>query len=258
MRRRLRKQITVLAVLAAFFGAVGTLVGVSIYEPPPPPPPPPPQFEALLVRATHLFRGGLGLADLVALVRNPNAGAGIREVPYVFTVRAGDRGVAEISGTTYLLPGQEKPVVALNVPVPEEADRVELRFGAAVWVPVAPSFRGPSLVPVSRVHRVLDGARPRYEVKGVLANQSDLDYLTVDVTALGLDANGAVLGVGKTLLGSLLSLERREYTVSWPLPLGAVVSEVRVYPEVNVFSPSAVQPRTGVPGGEARPMPTAR
>lgn len=258
MRRRLRKQVTVLAILAAFFGALGALIGVLVYEPPPPPPPPPPQFEALIVRATRLFRSASERADLFALVRNPNAEAGIREVPYAFTVRAGDRMVSEVPGTTYLLPGQEKPVVALNVPVPAEADQVELHFGKPVWVAVAPSFRGPSLVPVSRVHRVLDGVSPRYEVKGVLANESDLDYLTVDVTALGLDADGTFLGVGKTLLGSLLSRERREYTVSWPLPLGAVVSEVRVYPEVNVFSPSAVQPRTGVSGGEARPMPTAR
>lgn len=236
VRRRLRKQITILAILTAVLFGIGTAVFVIVYEPPPPPPPPLPTYASLVVRSVTLIRTAHGSADLLALVANPNAGAGVRDVPFTFEIRSGGVLLASVPGRTFFLPGQEKPLVALGVLVPKEASEVAVTFGSPVWSPVSPGFRGPALVPVNRTAKILDGASPAYEVKGVLANESDLDFQVVEVTALGLTAKQEVLGVGHTFIGSLRSRERREFTVSWPLPAGEVVSEVRVYPGVNVFS----------------------
>lgn len=258
MRRRLRKQLGVLAVLAAFFGGVGTLLFAMVYEPPPPPPSPPPTYQALAVKSAALFRTSAEQVDLLAIVQNPNGDAGVRAVDYTFEIRSAGVVVAQVPGETFFLPGQEKPMVALAVASPPEGSAVSLRFGTPDWVAVRPGFRGPSFLTVSRTVRILDGAAPTYQVKGILANESDLDYLTVDLTAYGVDEQGAIIGVGRTVLGSLLSRERREYTVSWPLPPGRVVSTVRVSPAVNVFSPRAVQPRTGISRPELPATPAGR
>lgn len=256
MRRRLRKQLAVLAVLAAFFGGIFAIVGVIVVEPPPSPPPPPPTYIDLAVVSTALFRSVPDRADLLAVVRNPNANAGVRKVPYTFEVRSGDRTVATIRGETFFLPGQEKPVVAIHAAVPPEGKAVALRFGSPEWVSVKSDFRLPSLIVVSRRGVVRkSGEDASYEVKGVLANESELDFLKVEVTALGVSEDGEILGVGRTFVGSLLTLERREFTVSWPLLSGRVVARTREYPEANVFSPAAIQPRTGVPGQEPGPKP---
>lgn len=256
MRRRLRKQLAVLAVLAAFFGGIGVLIFVAIYEPTPPPPPPPPTFAPLVVKSTAVFRASPDRVDLLAIVQNPNGNAGVRWVDYTLAVRAAGVIVATIPGRTFFLPGQEKPIVVLNAPASADADTVAIRFGDPDWVPVVPPFARPSFLTVSRTAKVRNGAAPVYEVKGVLANESDLDYLMVDVTGYGVDSGGSILGAGKTFVGSLLSRERREYTISWPLPEGRSVSEVRVFPEVNVFSPLAVQPRIGESRVEVPPTPS--
>lgn len=259
MRRRLRKQLAVIAVLAAVFGGLGTLIAVIVIEPPPPPPPSPPSYEALAVRTAGLLRHSSGdRADLYAVVRNPNANAGVRTVDFTFEVRAGERVLTRVPGRTYFMPGQEKPIVALNETIPSGETQVRLTFGTPDWVAVERNFRPPSFVPVSRTATVRGEQSPFYEVKAVLANESQLDYLTVEVTALGLDERGGIIGAGRTFVGSLRSGERREFTVSWPLLPGNVVAEVRIVPEVNVFSSAAVQPRSGVPGLEPRPIGTPR
>lgn len=246
--RRLRKQVTVILVLLMVFGGIAgliSLVSVLSEEPPPPPPPPPPTYEPLRAVSTAIFRVTAGRADLFALVRNPNAGAGARSVEYAFEVQSGGALSARVPGEAFFLPGQEKPLLALNVPAPPPGSALTVRFGDPDWAPVSPGFQSPSFATVSRSTRILDGPTPLYEVKGVLANESDLDYLVVEVSALGLAGDGSIVGAGKTFVGSLRAKERREYTVSWPLPPGRAVATVRVYPDVNLFSPLAVQPRAG-------------
>lgn len=234
-----------LAALAATVGGIGALVVAVVYQPPTPPPPPPQTFVPLVVKSTAVFHASPDRVDLLAIVQNPNGNAGVRWVDYTLEVRAAGVTAATVPGQTFFLPGQEKSIVVLHVPAHRDANTVTIRFGNPEWVPVAPTFVRPSFLTVSRTARVRNGAVPEYEVKGILANESDLDYLMVDVTGYGVDADGSILGVGKTFVGSLQSRERREYTISWPLPEGRSVSEVHVFPEVNVFSPLAVQPRLG-------------
>lgn len=253
MRRRFRKQVTILAIVGGFFAAVGVGIWALVYEPPPPPPPPPPVYEALQALETRIFRTDGTRADLYAMVRNPNASVGVKNVPYTFTFLALGAPVGSVQGQAFFLPGQEKPVVAINVEVPDAVEDIRLTVGEPEWVPTDGTFRGPSLLVVTRQGAVKTGRPTLYQVKGVLANESTQDYFTVGVTALGYEANGTLLGVGRTFVGSLKSQDRREFTVSWPLPPGATVSFTREFPEVNVFSPSAVEIRAGVPGREPAP-----
>lgn len=253
MRRRLRKQITVVAVVATALVGLLALITLVLYEPPLPPPPPPPTFEPLVVREVRVLRSDTDRLDLFALVKNPNANAGVREVDYTFELRSGDQLAASIPGKTFFLPGQEKPIIEVNRAIAADGRDLTVRFGEPVWVSVASDFRAPALVPVARESRIRPGEPELYEVKGVLANESSLDYLRVEVSALGLDADGELLGAGRTFVGSLLAGERREFTLSWPIPRGGSVSQVRVFPEVNVFSPAAVQLREGTGGLEPRP-----
>lgn len=248
MLRRLRKQLTIVGILVAFVVSIIGLVILAVYKPPPPPPPPPPSYGLLRVLSTGFVQTIPDRVDLYAFVRNPNANAGVRRVPYTFIVRAGDRIVARVPGETFFLPGQEKPVVAIFVSVQEPVTGVAIEFGSPEWVAVGPDFRAPSLIKVGQQELTRGGPNATYVVKGILANESSLDYLIVEVTAVGLNDAEQIIGVSKTFAGSLLARERREFTVSWPLPAGEVVRKVRVFPEVNSFSPRAVQPPKVAPG----------
>lgn len=256
MRKRLTKQLIVVGILASVFLGMGSLVWVATRPPPPTPTPSAPSYAPLEVRGVRILSAGDGYADLYALVRNPNASAGIRSVDFSFTLRGGGAALDTITGNTFFLPGQEKPLVLAHQVVPTGVTAADLTFGTPEWVPVSAGFREPSLVPVSREVHIREGVPATYELKGLLANQSSLDYLRVDVTGVGYDERGEVVGVGKTFLGSLLSGERREFLMLWPLPAGSVVREARIFAEVNVFSASAIQPKGGVSGLEPLPTPS--
>jgi hypothetical protein len=186
-----------------------------------------------------------GRADIVGLVKNPNADAGAEQVRYQFTLRVGGSLVRSIDGDTYILPGRQKYVVAFNEEVPPGVASVDLRVEQPVWTFVGSEFKPPSLVLVNRTTRIISGTPEIFEVKGLLANEGDVDYLRVEVTTVGLDARGNILGMSHTFVGSLLALERREFTAQWPLPRGTEVATIVVLPDVNVFRPDAIQQRQG-------------
>ena len=255
---RTQKQIVIAIIFFGFWGGVAGLVAWATRTPPPLPTPTPRAVFPVEVVSAAVIPTADGRADLVGLLKNPNADAGARRVRYQFTLRIGGQTGRTIGGETYMLPGRQKYIVAFNEEVPPGVAVVDLRVEQPVWAFVGSDFASPSLILVNRTTRIVPGTAgtpETFEVKGLLANESDVDYFRVEVTTVGLDARGQILGIGESFVGSLRSLERREFTAQWPLPPGAEVAEIIVLPDVNVFRPDAVERREGaleledVPGG---------
>lgn len=229
----------------SFWGGVGSLVVWATRESPPAPTPTPRAAKPLEVASTAVLPTADGHADIIGLVKNPNGDAGASRVRYQFTIRVEGSAVRTIDGETYILPGRQKYVAAFNEEVPPGPASAELTVEQPAWTFVGSDFRNPALVLVNRSQRVLPGNPDIFEMKGLLANEGDVDYLRVEVTAVGLDARGEIVGIGYTFLGSLLALERREFTAQWPLPKGTEVTQILVLPDVNIFRADAVQQRQG-------------
>jgi hypothetical protein len=245
MHHRTKKQIVIALIVFMFWGGV---IGAGVWatrEPPARPTPTPQTFSAPEVASVTVLRTSAGKADVVGLVKNPNADAGARSLRYEFVLSVDGAAVRTIPGETYVLPGRQKYVSALNQDVPPGRVTAELRLKDPQWVAVESGFRAPSIVLVNSSRRTVPGPPPVQEIKGLLANESDVDYLRVEVTVVGVDPKGDVIGIGQSFLGSLRSLERREFTAQWPLPAGAEVANVRVFPDVNVFRADAIQQRQG-------------
>ncbi|MEX2054705.1 MAG: hypothetical protein WD972_00850 [Candidatus Andersenbacteria bacterium] len=175
--------------------------------------------------------------DIVARLRNPNALAGVKEYPITFVLlNSEQQEIVQHPVTTYLLPGSLQYVVAIGIPVGEVVTEVR------VDIPPTPNFtelpRGldlPNFGSFERERALKPIGRLSYEEqKGILRNNSTVDFNRVQVTALALDERAVVVGVGTTFLGALKVGEQREFTVQWPEP-ARPTRRVVIFPSTNVF-----------------------
>jgi len=246
LKHRTFKQIVIATIFFGFWSSLGALIFWLNYEPAPDGPGSGKEAQPLEVVDAKIIATSQGKADILGVIRNPNADAGASDVKFQLIVSNGGQVLQTIPGSTFILPNDEKYVMALNRDVPAGSS-VKLELKNPKWAFVDSTFRPPTLVVVNKPTRIIPGAvMDTFELKGLLANQSNVDYQKVQVGVVGLDAEGNVVGTGETFMGSLKSLERREFTVQWPLQKGKQVVTLKIHPEVNVFLSDAIQVREGL------------
>jgi hypothetical protein len=246
LKHRTAKQIVIASIFFGFWVVLGGLVFWANYTPPAAPPPTPRSVNALQVIATKIISTYPGKGDLVGIIRNPNSDAGATRFQYKFTITAVGQSPKIVTGESFILPGDQKYLTAFNNDIPDNATTA-LEVSNPEWLFVDSSFVSPEIVLINKPTNIIPGSTiDTFQLKGLLANQSGVDYSRVEVTVLGLNDKGEIIGAGKTFMGSFLSAERREFTVQWPLQKGENVTDLKVMPEVNVFLSDAIQQRQGV------------
>lgn len=257
LKHRTFKQIVIACIFFGFWIGLGGLIFWANYEPSAPGPSAPREAQALEVAETKAIKTASNKADLVAVIRNPNADAGSAEVKYKFIVKNGSQIIKTISGSTFVLPSDQKYVMAFNQEY-SSGSQLSLELSKPQWTFVTEGFQSPNLVLINKISNTISGTETdTYQLKGVIANQGNVDYTKVQVGVLGFDNTGEMVGAGETFIGSLKSLERREFTVQWPLEKGSVVSDLKIHPEVNVFLSDAVEVKKGQ-GNDPINIPTPR
>lgn len=207
-----------------------------------PTPSPTPLFQSLVVTPTvDVIRHGENM-DLVATVHNPNPRAGVKEYPVTFVITDNQGKATRHREVTYLLPGSLQYVVALRLPAVEN-------FTVTLEVPEQPEFAilpdnlplpvfgGPFLRSLPTRKEIGDAVVE--EQKGVVRNNGTFDFQRVELVALASDAEGRVVGVGKTFIGELRVGEQREFTVQWPVP-ASPTAKVITSLSTNIFLDEAI------------------
>ncbi|MDO8512743.1 MAG: hypothetical protein Q7S57_05710 [bacterium] len=246
LKHRTVKQIVIACIFFGFWISLGGLIYWATYTPPDALPPPPKTALPLQVIATKIIATTPGKGDLVGTLRNPNPNAGAVRFKYKFTISATNQNPQVVTGESFVLPSDQKYLTAFNNDIPTGAT-ASLEISSTEWAFVDSGFAPPEIVLINKPTNIISGPTiDTFQLKGLLANQSNVDYTRVEVTVVGLDAQGEMIGVSKTFMGSFLSAERREFTAQWPLNKGEIVSDFKVVPEVNVFLPDAIQRRQGI------------
>lgn len=245
IKHRTYKQIVIGTVFCGFWLGLGGLIYWANYTPPVADPSAAKKAQALQVVSTKVIHTSNNKADLVGVIKNPNANAGSVLFKYKFLVKRSGQTTQTINGESFILPSAQKYLISFGQDFPDDAE-LSLEIGSTQWNFVDSTFSPPDLVLINKISNVLPGTSvDTYQLKGLIANQSSVDYTKVVVSAIGLNDKGEIAGISNTFMGSLVSLERREFTAQWPLQKGAQIADVKVFPEVNVFSPGAVQQREG-------------
>lgn len=253
MSTRLRKQF-VYGTFYVLLLAVGLYILISPWLPRTasraiPTPSPTVTIQPIVVEQVNTVSHGNSV-DVAVRLKNPNPRLGVAQYPVTIVLKD-QQGFSVGSGTetTYLLPGVVQYVAAVSVPTSAAFSQV------AVEVPPSPQFIAvpdswtlPSFNSFFKEQSIKTTGTQRVEdYVGVVSNASSLDWVTVNVVGIAFDAQGQVVGIGKTFVGSLKAGEQREFRLQWPAPVAATV-RVSVLPSTNIFSAANTLPIIGDPG----------
>ena len=184
----------------------------------------------LQVSEEKLFRIGPGNYDFVAKMVNPNSSYGASEVSF----SVGLPGFGTRPGTAYILPGQTKYIVLASLRVDGELSSAGTRVNSVQWEKLdVPS--GEVTLMNRRESFIVSATESVFE--GVIFNDSNYDFDSVDVSVILFDASNNIVGVNHTVIRTLLSKTERAFKVVWPFPLDNV-ARTDVQAATNLFQNS--------------------
>ncbi|MEK7195064.1 MAG: FxLYD domain-containing protein [Patescibacteria group bacterium] len=189
------------------------------------------------VKSTQLLAVGSGDYDVVSEIVNPNNIYGSSKIGYVITLTDQDgKLIASEPGVFYIAPAQTKFLVRSSIKAEPGAVSASIAITEAVWEKVTPDglLVNFPLRRESFTESRTPGAASQFE--GVVFNDSDFDFNTVDVVVVVLDANEKVLGVNTTELRTVASRTERYFKVVWPTLLPGMPAKTRIQAGADLFS----------------------
>lgn len=174
------------------------------------------------------FKTGVSTYTVVAYLRNPNANAGAKSVPYSFSL-FDDQNIliAQTNGTIDLPPVQIIPIVDTNINVGTRVvSHVEFAFGEKpVWhtIPASalPSLRASAPVPNDNYSRV----------STTIFNDSVTEVRNTTVAVIVFSADGTALAASKSFVNRIPGKSSQSVVFTWPIGAPtAVRAEVRILP----------------------------
>lgn len=189
--------------------------------------------QPLKVQLTHIIPVARGEYDVVVAIKNPNSVYGSGQVPYTLSIKsATGQDIQQRNGTFYILPGQTRFLVESSIIESDGMPTLQFQLGEPTWQ----QFDGaqPAVAfPIKRESYTI-GTSKTYE--GVVVNDSNYDFQTVDIAVIVTDTAGTILAVNTTNVNTLTAHEERYFKVSWPVPIPSQATTIRVEATTDVFA----------------------
>lgn len=139
--------------------------------------------------------------DFVAQISNPNTQYGASRIEY--SIPEFNR-----SGSSYILPGQTKYLVITSLKSGQPRVNAKLSINSVEWEKLN--------MPENEVNfEMVRSGQSLFE--GVLFNNSNYDFDTVEVSVILFDELDSIVGVNKTEIKTFLSKTERGFLVQWSL-----------------------------------------
>jgi hypothetical protein len=182
---------------------------------------------ALWARA---FRVRDGSYNAVAYIQNPNQNAGVRSVEYEFSLYDADNVlIAEVRGTTYIMPGGVTPVF-------EGAIDTGQRLVAHTYFDFTEPLKWERLenaaAPVAINDKRLEGATAEPRMSATASNLSVTPRGPIEFVAVVFDPAGNAFAASRTALTRLGDNESQPITFTWPDPFRISVGRIDIVPRI--------------------------
>ena len=256
MSWRVRRQLTVIAILAALASAVvffiigrslpaasctdkrrnngetdvdcgGLCAPCELKNPKP-----------LAVFWTRFGRAGEETYDVAALVENPNQTLSSDLVRYEFTLLDQYGIIGHKEGTAYIYPGERFTIIEPNIRTSREPMRVEFAVERVAWK--STTYERPPLTVERREHRISEEGRKHSIAEAQIFNGGPMKYRRMEVTFVIFDDAGNLIGANRVLTEDIAPHERRTVASVWPDVLSGTIARVEVIPRVNLFAEDAI------------------
>jgi hypothetical protein len=171
-----------------------------------------------------------GLYDAVAYIDNPNQSAGVLQATYELDLYDGQNAlVADVSGTTFVMPGGVTPVFIGNINTGNRtAVHTQFQFTSAlVWERAVGIAQG---IRVS--NEQTSGTASTSQVTAIAMNTSVAAVPNITFVATVFDPSGNAIATSQTALQTLGAGASQQIFFTWPSPFSAQVGRVDIIPLV--------------------------
>ncbi len=185
---------------------------------------------------TKAMSAGEGRYNLVAFLENPNSLYGASQFAYQFKAFNGaGKEIAAHNGESFLLPGEEKYLFAIDVKAPEAIHSVSLDIKKAVWQQFS-AYQEPTLLVINKKIYPIRIGKFRTAAEGRLLNDSIYNLRTVNIKVILFGKNNELLAVNTTFLGDVKAHEKRDFRVFWDKEISpSLVKNIFIQAEANIF-----------------------
>lgn len=202
---------------------------------------PPYTAENIKIVKSEILPVQRGIFSAYAQIVNPNTGIAARRIDYRFAIR--DQSGAELayqSGSTYLLAGQSRFVVAPRIEIASGSPAaVQFQIEKVNWTKLAPRSDVSLEILQKNAGTNTEG---NFFVEGLVKNNSNFGIKGVDIQVLVFDkTNQNILAVNSTERSDLKPAESRFFRMLWPVNFPSY-GEVQVTAFVNLLDPDLVLP----------------
>ncbi len=247
---RTRRQLVVLAILAAFFIVVG---GTVVYRLLPAPtcfdnrqnqgeagmdcggpciPCALAEAKPIEVFWVRFVKTREGTYDVAAELKNPNAALGAKTFDYEFKLHdTAGVVVAVRRGRSFLYPGELAHLIEVGLVSGRVLERASLAISNPEWV--VSEAGPPDLIAGGKEHSVESTDGTLFSlVRASLSNRASADIPEVRLGVLLFDSDGNLVGASATVLERIRAGEVRPVAFRWPVSFGDRVASITVEPRI--------------------------
>lgn len=198
----------------------------------------------LEVKENGFVESGIsGKYDLFSRIFNPNNDFGSGNFNYEFDLKdAGGTSLGKFSGESFILPGEEKYLVATNVPSGTVPSEINLTIQNVKWEEFV-NYEKPQLKIINRNYLETSSGVGFSEAFGLLKNESPFDFSTIKINMILKDSSGKIVALNSTVINTVKTGESRDFKALWLNRFPGEVENVEFQTEVNVFDSEAFAKR---------------
>jgi hypothetical protein len=198
----------------------------------------------LEVKENGFVESGIsGKYDLFSRIFNPNNDFGSGSFSYEFDLKdAAGISLGKFSGESFILPGEEKYLVATNVPAGTVPSEINLTIQNVKWEEFV-NYEKPQLKIINRNYLETSSGVGFSEAFGLLKNESPFDFSTIKINMILKDSSGKIVALNSTVINTVKTGESRDFKALWLNRFPGEVENVEFQTEVNVFDSEAFAKR---------------
>jgi len=210
-----------------------------------------PQAEDLQIVEKAVVSAGEGKYDVLAKVSNPNPRLGAAKFDYSFRLLdAEKKTISKSEGSSFILPGQTKYVLAFNLLPAAKPDSLDFEIKSFEWS-VFSEYEEPDITIFAKEFNLAGGGETNFAtLKAKLRNQSGFDFHEIAADIVIRDGSGNAVAVNKTNFNDVRTNEEREVSAGWKnsFSIDPMSARIEIMPEVDVFENENFLKQHGVAG----------
>lgn len=204
----------------------------------------------LELKEVAFVQGGNGQYDVLAKIHNPNDAIGATSFTYSVDLKNGSgETLVSRSGTSYILPQENKYIFELNLAPQSEPVKVSLQISEVKWARFSGYQEKPSIDIYQKRYGKISSGAGFSEAFGLVVNDSAYDFRSIFVKVILRDADDKPLAFNMTEMRTVKSKEERDFRLVWPNAFPGEVKNVEMEVDADVYH-SFNFVRQYLPGGK--------